>query len=46
MSWGYERGRLYNRRRDTHGQLGGQQQGGIITPAQHSVVVIITGAHP
>src|SRR5262249_32674992 len=43
MSWGFEVGRVYNRRRDIHGRFGGQQQGGIITPAQHLVVVIITG---
>lgn len=43
MSWGFERGRLYNRRQDIHGPFGGQQQGGIITPAQHSLVIVITG---
>lgn len=43
MSWGFERGRTYNRRRDVHGKFGGQQQGGIITPAGHPVVIIITG---
>ncbi|PSH58755.1 HNH endonuclease [Phyllobacterium endophyticum] len=43
MSWGFERGRIYNRRKDIHARFGGQQQGGIITPALHSLVVIITG---
>jgi 5-methylcytosine-specific restriction enzyme A len=43
MSWGFEVGRVYNRRADIHARFGGQQQGGIITPAQHSLVLIITG---
>jgi hypothetical protein len=43
MSWGFEVGRAYNRRSDIHARFGGQQQGGIITPADHPVVVIITG---
>jgi 5-methylcytosine-specific restriction enzyme A len=43
MSWGFERGRIYNRRREIHARFGGQQQGGIITPARHSLVIIITG---
>jgi 5-methylcytosine-specific restriction protein A len=43
MSWGFEIGRVYNRRADIHVKFGGQQQGGIITPANHSVVFIITG---
>lgn len=43
MSWGFEIGRVYNRRLDIHARFGGQQQGGIITPAQHPVVIIITG---
>jgi 5-methylcytosine-specific restriction protein A len=43
MSWGFEIGRVYNRRADIHAKLGGQQQGGIITPANHPVVIIITG---
>ncbi|MBP2147415.1 HNH endonuclease [Xanthobacter flavus] len=43
MTWGFERGRTYNRRRDIHARFGGQQQGGIITPAEHPVVIIITG---
>lgn len=43
MSWGFEIGRVYNRRRDIHARFGGQQQGGIITPARHPLVIIITG---
>ncbi|MGN6770172.1 MAG: hypothetical protein ACTHJQ_10075 [Rhizobiaceae bacterium] len=43
MAWGFERGRVYNRRADVHDQYGGQRQGGIITPADHSLVIIITG---
>src|SRR5438128_777998 len=43
MSWGFEKGRVYNRRADIHARLGGQQQGGIITPQQHALVIIITG---
>jgi 5-methylcytosine-specific restriction enzyme A len=43
MSWGFEVGRVYNRRSDIHARFGGQQQGGIITPADHPVVIIITG---
>ena len=43
MSWGFEIGRVYNRRADIHARFGGQQQGGIITPAKHSLVIIITG---
>jgi 5-methylcytosine-specific restriction enzyme A len=43
MSWGVEVGRVYNRRTDIHAKYGGQQQGGIITPAEHALVFIITG---
>jgi 5-methylcytosine-specific restriction protein A len=43
MSWGFERGRTYNRRKDIHGRYAGQQQGGIITPSAFSVIFIITG---
>jgi 5-methylcytosine-specific restriction protein A len=43
MSWGFEVGRVYNRRNDIHARFGGQQQGGIITPSQHALVIIITG---
>ena len=43
MTWGFEVGRTYNRRADIHSKFGGQQQGGIITPASHALVLIITG---
>jgi 5-methylcytosine-specific restriction enzyme A len=43
MSWGFEEGKVYNRRADIHAKFGGQQQGGIITPSQHPLVIIITG---
>ena len=43
MSWGFEIGRVYNRRNDIHARFGGQQQGGIITPKDHPLVIIITG---
>lgn len=36
-------GSTYNRRRDIHAKYGGQQQGGIITPAQHPLIFAITG---
>ena len=42
MSEGFEIGRVYNRR-DIHARFGGQQQGGIITPKDHPLVIIITG---
>jgi 5-methylcytosine-specific restriction enzyme A len=43
VTWPFERGRTYHRRRDIHGKYGGQQQGGIITPARFPVVIAITG---
>jgi 5-methylcytosine-specific restriction protein A len=43
VAWGFEIGRVYNRRNDVHARFGGQQQGGIITPSQHALVIIITG---
>lgn len=44
MAWGFEFGRIYNRRADIHGRFRGQQQGGIITPADQSFpIIIITG---
>ena len=43
LSWGFERGRTYNRRADIHARYGGQQQGGIVTPKDHNLVIIITG---
>lgn len=39
----YEVGRLYNRRNEIHGMLGGQQYGGISTPRDHNVVILFTG---
>jgi hypothetical protein len=43
MSWGFEERKVYNRRADIHAKFGGQQQGGIITPSQYPLVIIITG---
>jgi 5-methylcytosine-specific restriction protein A len=43
VAWGFEIGRVYNRRTDIHGRLGGQQQGGIITPARYPIVILVTG---
>lgn len=43
MPWGYDRGRIYNRRADIHARFQGQQQGGIITPSEHALVIVITG---
>ncbi len=43
MSWGFEEGKVYNRRAAIHAKFGGQQQGGIITPSQHPIVFIVTG---
>ena len=43
MSWGFEKGAAYVRRRDIHERFGGQRQGGIITPADHPIVICVTG---
>lgn len=43
MTWGFEIGRTYNRRKDIHARFAGQQQGGIITPKNHNVIFIVTG---
>ena len=43
MPYGFEPGRRYVRRADIHERFDGQQQGGIITPAKHPIVIIITG---
>lgn len=43
MNWGFEEGKIYNRRADIHTRFGGQQQGGIITPTRYPLVIIITG---
>lgn len=41
---GFQIGRIYRRRQDNHARLGGQQQGGIATPAQAPFVFVFTGA--
>ncbi len=43
MTWGFEVGRTYNRRQDIHAKFSGQQQGGIITPKDHNLIIIVTG---
>lgn len=43
MAWGFEPGRAYTRRTDIHARFKGQQQGGIITPARHNLIIIMTG---
>lgn len=40
---GFEVGRTYNRRQDIHARFGGQQQGGISTPARFPVIFAFTG---
>jgi len=35
---------LYHRRRDIHARFGGQEQGGMITPADHKLVFLVTGS--
>jgi 5-methylcytosine-specific restriction protein A len=35
---------LYHRKRDIHGQFGGQEQGGMITPAKHNLIFLVTGS--
>lgn len=40
MRW--EVGHVYNRRADLHGRFGGQQQGGISTPADHPLIFLFT----
>jgi len=39
----FTQGVVYNRRRDIHGPFGGQQYGGICTPAKHPFIFIFTG---
>ena len=34
---------LYHRRRDIHARYGGQEQGGMITPARHNLIFLVTG---
>jgi 5-methylcytosine-specific restriction protein A len=43
MTWGFEVGRTYNRQKDIHAHFSGQQQGGIITPKDHNLIIIVTG---
>jgi len=42
QGWPFQRAQIYNRRKDIHGRYGGQQQGGIITPKDHPIVICIT----
>jgi 5-methylcytosine-specific restriction protein A len=42
-SHGFDVGALYNRRSDIHGQLGGQRQGGVSTPAVSPFIILFTG---
>ncbi len=44
MSMSFEIGQVYNRREDLHGHYGGQEQGGISTPADHPLIFLFTGA--
>lgn len=39
----YQVGALYHRKREIHGKLGGQMQGGISTPANSPFVILFTG---
>jgi 5-methylcytosine-specific restriction protein A len=44
MAWGFVEGRTYHRQQDIHRRFGGQERGGIITPADRRLpLVIITG---
>lgn len=43
MELPFEVGALYNRQKQIHGVLGGQQQGGISTPKEHPLVIAFTG---
>jgi 5-methylcytosine-specific restriction protein A len=36
-------GQLYHRRTDIHGKFKGQERGGMITPAAHNLVLLVTG---
>src|ERR1039458_8637108 len=35
---------LYHRQRDIHARFGGQEQGGMITPAKHNLIFLVTGS--
>jgi 5-methylcytosine-specific restriction enzyme A len=37
-------GQIYNRRRDIHHRFGGQEQGGMITPADYNLIFLVTGS--
>jgi len=39
----FEVGRVYSRRKDLHRPFGGQEQGGISTPADHPLMFLFTG---
>lgn len=39
----FEIGKTYHRKEDIHGELGGQERGGISTPSIHPVVLLFTG---
>jgi len=34
---------LYHRKRDIHAKFGGQEQGGMFTPAKHNLIFLVTG---
>jgi 5-methylcytosine-specific restriction protein A len=36
--------KLYHRRREIHARFGGQEQGGMMTPAQHNLIFLVTGS--
>lgn len=36
--------KLYHRRRDIHSRFAGQEQGGMITPAEHNLIFLVTGS--
>jgi 5-methylcytosine-specific restriction enzyme A len=40
----FVREQLYHRRREIHSKFGGQEQGGMITPAKHGLVFLVTGS--
>lgn len=39
----FQVGAIYNRQADIHGRYGGQQQGGISTPAEYPLIFLFTG---
>ncbi len=44
MTWGFTVGQTYKRAIDIHERLGGNPQAGIITFAQHSLIIAVTGS--